>query len=93
MGTFIKYELGKINNKDVIFIRFAYDAELVARVKKLVGVQWSQTQHAWYVPANTAYLKKFKIAAAPVTAPFFQILRKLFDVVMFGNSVLKYTGA
>ena len=57
MGTFIKYELGKINNKDVIFIRFAYDAELVARVKKLVGAQWSQTQHAWYVPANTAYLK------------------------------------
>ena len=66
MGTFIKHELGKINNKDVIFIRFAYDAELVARVKKLVGAQWSQTQHAWYVPANTAYLKKFKIAAAPV---------------------------
>jgi integrase/recombinase XerD len=43
----IKYELGSHKGKEVIFIRFDYDAALIARVKKLVGVQWSQSQKAW----------------------------------------------
>ena len=46
----------------VIFIRFDYDAALIARVKKLVGVEWSQTQKAWYVKDTEQYRQKFGLA-------------------------------
>lgn len=45
----LKYELATYEGKEVIFIRFTYDAALLERVKKLTGVKWSQTQKAWYV--------------------------------------------
>ena len=45
----ITYELTNHKGKDVIFIRFEYDAELINRLKKLTGVKWSQSQKAWYV--------------------------------------------
>ena len=46
----------------VIFIRFDYDAALIARVKKLVGVEWSQIQKAWYVKDTEQYRQKFGLA-------------------------------
>lgn len=52
----------------VIFIRFDYDAALIARVKKLVGVQWSQSQKAWYVRDNEQYRQNFGLAPKPIGA-------------------------
>ena len=50
----------------VIFIRFDYDAALIARVKKLVGVEWSQIQKAWYVKDTEQYRQKFGLAPKPL---------------------------
>lgn len=47
----------------MIFIRFDYDRDLNARVRKLVGVQWSHTEKAWYVPNNPHYRQLFRLAA------------------------------
>jgi integrase/recombinase XerD len=58
----VSYELGIHRAKNVIFIRFDYDAVLVERVKKLVGVQWSQSQKAWYVLDTTSYREKFGLS-------------------------------
>ena len=55
----VKYELATHRGKDIIFIRFEYDAALIERVKKLVGVQWSQSHKAWYVMDSAMYRAKF----------------------------------
>ena len=55
----VKYELTTHRGKDVILIRFEYNAALIERVKKLVGVQWSQSQKAWYVMDSALYRAKF----------------------------------
>ena len=55
----VKYELATHRGKDIILIRFEYDAALVERVKKLVGVQWSQSHKAWYVVDSAMYRAKF----------------------------------
>ncbi len=55
----VKYELATHKGKEVIFIRFDYDAALIARVKKLVGVQWSQSQKAWYGLDTPQYRNRF----------------------------------
>ena len=58
----VKYELVNHKGKEVIFICFEYNAELIARVKKLVGVQWSQSQKAWYVVDSAMYRAKFGLS-------------------------------
>jgi hypothetical protein len=58
----IKYELAIHNGKDVIFIRFERNVELNIRIKKLVGVRWSQTQKAWYVLDSAFYREKFGLS-------------------------------
>ena len=55
----IKYELGQHKDKNVIFIRFDHHAQLNQRVRKLVGVQWSQSQKAWYVLDTEQNRQKF----------------------------------
>ncbi|MDZ7879822.1 MAG: site-specific integrase [Saprospiraceae bacterium] len=55
----ITYELANHKGKDVIFIRFDYDLELIGQIKKLVGVKWSQTQKAWYVVDTPQYRSQF----------------------------------
>ncbi|WP_186741821.1 tyrosine-type recombinase/integrase [Spirosoma utsteinense] len=57
------YEPAVHKGDDVIFIRFDYDRDLNARVRKLVGVQWSHTGKAWYVPNNPHYRQLFKLEA------------------------------
>jgi integrase/recombinase XerD len=63
----VKYELAHHKGKEVIFIRFEYDAALVGRVKKLVGVQWSQSQKSWYVLDSALYRKKFGLPPKGLT--------------------------
>jgi hypothetical protein len=46
IATKVVYEMATHKAQAVIFIRFEYDASLIARVKKLVGVRWSQSQKA-----------------------------------------------
>lgn len=55
----VTFEPGDHQGASVIFIRFAYDAELVSRVRILTGVRWSKTQKAWYVRDNDHFRQKF----------------------------------
>ena len=62
----VQFELGTHKDKKVIFIRFEYDKELITRVRKLVGVTWSQTQKSWYVLDTPHYRERFRISPQPV---------------------------
>jgi integrase/recombinase XerD len=55
----IRYEIAAHKGKEVIFIRFAYSAELNEQVKQMVGVQWSASEKAWYVLDSALYREKF----------------------------------
>ena len=63
MATEIKYELGNHRDNDVIFIHFERNLEMNKRVKKLVGVKWSNSKKAWYVLDSTFYRVKFQLSA------------------------------
>lgn len=58
----IKYELANHQGKDVIFIHFEKNLEMNQRVRKLVGVKWSNSKKAWYVLDSAFYHEKFKLA-------------------------------
>jgi integrase/recombinase XerD len=49
MEKTMTYEISTHQNKEVIFMRFGYDSELIAQVKKIAGTRWSQSQKAWYI--------------------------------------------
>ncbi len=55
----VKYEPAFHGNKAVIFIRFEYDSSLNERVKKLIGVKWSNSNKAWYVLDSAQYRQRF----------------------------------
>jgi site-specific recombinase XerD len=55
----INYEIATHKGKQVIFLRFAYNVERNEQVKKLVGVQWSASEKAWYVLDSALYREKF----------------------------------
>lgn len=59
MAIEIKYELGIHQNKEVIYILFEKNEALNLRVRKLVGVKWSNTKKAWYVQDSAFYRTKF----------------------------------
>jgi integrase/recombinase XerD len=61
MAIEIKYELGNHKGKEVIFIHFERSLEMNQRVKKLVGVKWSNSKKAWYVLDSAFYREKFKL--------------------------------
>jgi integrase/recombinase XerD len=44
-----------------IAIYFESSPELNSRIKKLVGIKWSQTLKVWHVPDTLAYRQQFKI--------------------------------
>jgi integrase/recombinase XerD len=48
-------------NEKRIVIRFEFSNELVARVKKLEGVKWSNSMKTWHVPDTEQYRKRFKL--------------------------------
>jgi site-specific recombinase XerD len=57
--TELTYEPGKLHDRQVIFIRFAYNPELNKQVRQLTGVRWSRSQKAWYVTDNAHYRQLF----------------------------------
>jgi integrase/recombinase XerD len=65
MAIEIKYELANHNGKDVIFIHFEKNVEMNQRVRKLVGVKWSNSNKAWYVIDSAFYREKFRITPKP----------------------------
>jgi hypothetical protein len=66
IATKVVYEMATHKAQAVIFIRFEYDASLIARVKKLVGVRWSQSQKAWYVLDTQQYRQRFGLGPVPL---------------------------
>lgn len=62
MAFEIKFELANHREKDVIFIHFEKNLDLIQRVRKLDGVKWSKTKRAWYVLDSVFYREKFKLA-------------------------------
>ncbi len=57
-----EFEPALHNKEAVIFIRFAYDASLVACVKHLPGAKWSHSKKAWYVRDLDQYRQKFGLS-------------------------------
>lgn len=62
MAIEIKYELANHQGKDVIYIHFERNLEMNQRVRKLVGVKWSNSKKAWYVLDSAFYREKFNLA-------------------------------
>lgn len=52
------YEFGMHRNREVIWIKFQKDWNLIRKVKTLSNVKWSSTQKSWYVP-DQAYFRKY----------------------------------
>ena len=61
MNSSIIYILDKHNDKNVIFLKFAYDTSLIKQVKQMVGARWSNSKKCWYVPDNETYREKFNL--------------------------------
>lgn len=56
------FSLDKHHDKNVIFIIFEKNYELIQQVKQLIGSKWSKTHKKWYVPDVEEYRKRFKIS-------------------------------
>jgi integrase/recombinase XerD len=62
----VYFEVGVHDGNNVIFIKFEKNYQLIVRVKKLVGVKWSNSKTMWYVPDNASYRQQFKIDPKPL---------------------------
>ncbi|MFZ1380237.1 MAG: tyrosine-type recombinase/integrase [Saprospiraceae bacterium] len=62
----IRFEAREHKGQSVIFIKYEYDKELNEKIKKLIGVKWSQSQRAWYVQDNANYRTKFGLQPKPL---------------------------
>ena len=62
----IKYEFDNHRGIDVILIRFERNQVLNERVRKLVGVKWSNSKKAWYVQDSAFYREKFKLTSQDI---------------------------
>ena len=51
----VSYTEALYQGERVIFIRFAYDIELIKKVKKIRGIRWSPHLKAWYIPDSDEY--------------------------------------
>lgn len=49
----IVLEPGNHRGKDVVFVKFPYDKELVNAVRAIDGAQWSQGKNTWYITKNS----------------------------------------
>ena len=57
----VNFEPATHSGRQIIKIVFNYDKNLLLRVRKLEGVQWSRTMKCWYVPDTAHYRQKFKL--------------------------------
>lgn len=96
----INYEPAIHRGKAVIFIRFGNEKRLNERVKKLVGVRWSATKKAWYVPDLPTYQHRFGLnlvlagkdvlsQIAPVNQPALQRYVETIQLKAYSESTLR----
>jgi len=97
----VTYKLSEHRGEKVIFIVFEKNAELIERVKKLVGVRWSQTQKAWYVRDTPQYRQKFGLQPpkpigkealrhiCPVNVPALEKLVETLQLKRYSENTLK----
>jgi integrase/recombinase XerD len=74
----VKPEIALHKGKEVIFLRFVYDAELNERVREFIGVKWSASEKAWYVPDTVSYREKFGLPPKPFIST--EILSKIHPI-------------
>ena len=68
MENDVRYEIATHKGSDVIFLRFASRADLNEKVKTLVGVRWSASEKAWYVPDTAQYRERFGLPPKPLVS-------------------------
>ncbi len=59
MSVLVEYTLGEHREKSVIFIKFAFNKEIIAETRQLVGARWSSSNKCWYVPDVIQYRNRF----------------------------------
>ena len=52
-------EFGEYRQQSVIFIRFAYNPDIIKRLKETSPARWSQTKACWYILKSDFHLDKF----------------------------------
>ncbi len=52
-SNLFKIEFGHHHNKEVIWLHFEYNTEVVNNLKKLAQAKWSVTHKLWYIADNT----------------------------------------
>ena len=96
----VKFEFGNHGGNDVILIRFEKNQVLNERVKKLVGVRWSQSKKAWYVLDSLQYRQKFGLNAKSevqnvsaniheINQPAFKKLVEMLQLKAYSPSTIK----
>ncbi len=66
------YSLGKHNDKNVIWIHFVKDTQLINHLKEHIPAKWSQSQKCWYVSDNYTYRNWFGIEQKVVSHEVFK---------------------
>jgi site-specific recombinase XerD len=100
MKNKVTYEPTIHYGKAIILIRFEYDKGLNERVRKLKGVQWSNSKKAWYVPDIQQYRHKFGLEDKPqgrevlnhiheVNQPAFLRLIETLQLKAYSQSTIK----
>lgn len=56
-----KAELSTHHDKDVIFIHFPYNKELIEQLKKSLPVKWSASKKAWYITDRQQFRSLFNL--------------------------------
>ncbi len=62
----IVLEPGTHNGKDVVFVKFQYDKEIIDKIKTIDGAKWSQSIKCWYIPKNEFKLNPFFNTLKPI---------------------------
>lgn len=55
------FSFGKLNDKNVIFIRFEKNQKLITQIKALKDAKWDWNLITWYVPDTADYRKLFNL--------------------------------
>lgn len=53
------FEMGQHKNRNVIWIGFLYNEELLRQLKSVAKVSWSQSRKKWYVVQNSYFINLF----------------------------------
>jgi len=95
-----KFTLGTYRQKDVIWISFPYEQNLINQLKKHTNARWCPTQKAWYVVDGKFYRNLFDIPQKslgkeafskihPINRPAVKRLRELLELKGYSANTLK----